>query len=56
MTVVLTGAGGDDEVDIIYHDILLSRKAVDITLLGLLFNFMTISFFSTKFFSKKLYN
>ena len=48
----MTGAGGDDEIDIIYHDTLLSRKAVDITLRAEPFNFTTVSLFSTKFLSK----
>ena len=56
MVVLLTGTGGDEEIDIVYHDTLLTRKAVNIILGPLFFNFNTFSLFSTKFFGKQLYN
>ena len=54
--MVVTGTGGDDEINIIYHDTLLCWKAVDITHSGFAFNFTTGFLFSTKFFGKNPYN
>ena len=52
----MTGTGGDEEIDIIYHDTRLRRKAVNITLTALSSGFQADSLSSTQFFGKNLYN